>query len=145
MSKETSEASFKVGYKRPPRHTRFQLGKSGNPRGRVKGVCNLATDVRRTLETPVKLNEQGKPRWVSTEEAALLRLREKALKGEARPLDRLLDLARLYNSAIDSTPARDAMMPAEDEAILAAYRADILAEIAAEHHSVKDCESSNDG
>jgi Family of unknown function (DUF5681) len=57
-------------------------------------------NVRRTLQTPVKLNEQGKPRRVSTQEAALLRLREKALKGDARSLDLLLELARLFNSTI---------------------------------------------
>ena len=73
-------ARFEIGYGRPPRHTRFQPGMSGNPRGRVKGVCNLGTDVRRTLQTPVKVSDQGKPKRVSTQEAALLRLREKALK-----------------------------------------------------------------
>jgi len=149
MTEESSKASFEVGYKRPPRHTRFQPGKSGNPRGRDKGVCNLATDVRRTLQTPVRLNEQGKPRRVSTQEAALLRLREKALKGDARSLDRVLELARLFNSTSDLTPSPHAPMPAEDQAILAAYRADILAVAesanAAEPDAIKDSESHNDG
>jgi hypothetical protein len=35
---------------------------------------------------------------VSTQEAALLRLREKALKGDARSLDRLLELAQTFNN-----------------------------------------------
>jgi Family of unknown function (DUF5681) len=149
MTKETSKASFEVGYGRPPRHTRFQPGMSGNPRGRVKEVCNLGTDVRRTLQTPVKVSEQGKPKRVSTQEAALLRLREKAPKGDARSLDRLLELARLFNSTIDSTPCSDAMMPAEDRAILAAYREDVLAEagssIAAELDEIKERGPNNDG
>ena len=34
----------KVGYKRPPLHTRFRPGMSGNPRGRQKGVRNFAAD-----------------------------------------------------------------------------------------------------
>jgi hypothetical protein len=148
-SKDTSMARFEIGYGRPPRHTRFQPGMSGNPRGRVKGVCNLGTDVRRTLQTPVKLTEQGKPRRVSTQEAALLRLREKALKGDARSLDRLLELARLFNSTIESMPGSDAMMSAEDQAILAAYGEDILARaensIAAELDDIKESGSNNDG
>ena len=69
----SSDDSFEVGYKKPPPHTRFQAGKSGNTRGRQKGVRNLGSDVKRTLETPVKLNDAGKPRRVSTQEAALLR------------------------------------------------------------------------
>lgn len=77
MTSESSEDDFKVGYKRPPRHSRFQPGKSGNPRGRQKSVRNLGSDVKRTLETPVRLNERGKAKRVSTQEAALLRLRRR--------------------------------------------------------------------
>src|ERR1700675_2186319 len=89
MTTENSEDDFKVGYKRPPQHSRFQPGSSGNPSGKQKAVRNLGSDVKRTLEVPVRLNEQGKARRISTQEAILLRLREKALKGDARSLDRL--------------------------------------------------------
>ena len=81
MTTENSEGDFKVGYKSPPQHSRFQPGSSGNPGGKQKAVRNLGSDVKRTLEVPVRLNEQGKARRVSTQEAALLRLREMALKG----------------------------------------------------------------
>lgn len=74
MTTEESDDDEKIGYKRPPRHTRFRPGQSGNPRGRQKGVRNLGSDVKRTLEVPVRLSEQGKARQVSTQEAILLRL-----------------------------------------------------------------------
>src|SRR6266404_3099469 len=99
MTNETSGDGIKVGYKRPPRHSRFKPGRSGNPRGKQKGVRNLGSDVKRTLEVPVRLNEQGKERRVSTQEDVLLRLREKALKGDTRSLDRLLELAKIYNNS----------------------------------------------
>ena len=60
MTKIDDNNKFEIGYSRPPRHSRFVPGQSGNPRGRQKGVRNLATDVKRTLEAPVKLTEQGK-------------------------------------------------------------------------------------
>ena len=125
MTTESSEDDFKVGYKRPPRHSRFQPGKSGNPRGRQKAVRNLGSDVKRTLETPVRLNERGKAKRVSTQEAALLRLREKALKGDARSLDRLLALARIFNNgaAIESLGGK--AEAAEDQALLGAYAAEV--------------------
>src|SRR5215831_17936741 len=149
MTDETSDDGFTVGYKKPPQHSRFQPGRSGNPRGKQKGIRNLGSDVKRTLEVPVRLNEQGRARRVSTQEAALLRLREKALKGDARSLDRFLELAQTFNSTSDLTPSLHAPMPAEDEAILAAYRADILATAesanAAEPDAIKDSESHNDG
>ena len=88
------DGDFQVGYGKPPRHSRFAPGTSGNPRGRQKGVRNLASDVKHTLQVPVRFAEQGKPKRISTQQAALLRLREKALKGDGHALDRLLALAR---------------------------------------------------
>jgi hypothetical protein len=43
MTDDTSDDGFAVGYKKLPQHSRFQPGRSGNPRGRQKGVRNLAT------------------------------------------------------------------------------------------------------
>jgi Family of unknown function (DUF5681) len=80
MTEANSEDASKVGYKRPPRHSRFRSGQSGNPRGRERGVRNLRTDVKATLAGSVVLNERGKAKRVSTQEAMLLRLKEKALK-----------------------------------------------------------------
>lgn len=130
MTTEGSEDDLKVGYKRPPRRSRFQPGRSGNPRGRQKAVRNLRSDVKRTLETPVRLNEQGRARRVSTQEAALLRLREKALKGDARSLDRLLELAQTFNSGAAIESFGEDSVAAEDQAILDAYAAEILSRAA---------------
>jgi hypothetical protein len=76
-----ANSNFKVGYGKPPRHTRFARGQSGNPRGRKKGVRNLASDVKRTLEVPVKLTERGKRKRVSTQEAVLMRFKGSSAQG----------------------------------------------------------------
>src|SRR5262245_40068975 len=110
---------YTVGYGKPPQHTQFRPGQSGNPAGRAKGVRNLKTDVQRTLKMPIKVNEGGRARKMSTQEGALLLLREKALKGEARALERLLELAGRYNSE-PAEPGTEPL-PAEDQEILAAY------------------------
>ena len=116
-----------VGYKRPPQHSRFSPGYSGNPGGRAKGVRNLATDVRRTLKGLIKVKEGGRSHKISAQAGMLLVLREKALKGDARALDRLLNLGiKFYNE-----PAFEAYsLSTDDEAILAAY-AQELAEASA--------------
>src|SRR5919106_6241110 len=111
--------SYEVGYGKPPKHTQFQKGGSGNPSGRRKGVRNLMTDVRRTLKVPVRVKANGRPRNVSTQEGALLLLREKALKGDGRALDRLLELARLYNND-PGDPGGSPPLSQDDQAILAA-------------------------
>ena len=50
-------------------------------------------------------------------------LREKALKGDARALDRLIELASRFNNEAGETVAPT--LSADDQDILAAYRAEI--------------------
>jgi hypothetical protein len=66
-----------VGYRRPPEHRRFKPGQSGNPKGRPKGTRNFKTDLKSTLKIPVNVTRAGKPHHISTQQAVLLRLREK--------------------------------------------------------------------
>ena len=119
-------AGYEVGYGRPPQHSRFRQGQSGNPVGRRKGVRNLSTDVQRTLRVPVKVTEGGRTRKISTQEGALMRLREKALQGDARALDRLLELAQRFNNEPGEIGPAQALS-ADDQAILAAYAAEVAA------------------
>jgi hypothetical protein len=111
---------YEVGYGKPPIHSQFRPGQSGNPAGRRKGVRNLMTDVKRTLATPVKVKEGGRTRKKSTQESALMVLREKALRGDPRAIDRLIELALRFNN--DAAEIETAL-PADDQAILAAYAA----------------------
>jgi hypothetical protein len=96
--KREPTGDYETGYCRPPKNTRFKPGQSGNPTGRRKGTNNFATDVKKSLKTPVEIMRDGKPRKISTQEAGLMRLREKALKGDSRSLDRLIELAQRYNN-----------------------------------------------
>ena len=84
---------YVVGYAKPPKHTRFKKGQSGNPKGRPKGSRNFATDLDDVLSTKVTVQENGRPREVTAQQATLLQLVAKALKGDVRAIDRLLTLA----------------------------------------------------
>jgi hypothetical protein len=122
---------YVVGYGNPPKHSQYRPGESGNPAGRRKGIHNLKTDVVRTLATPVKVKEGGRTRTRSTQEGALMLLREKALRGDARALDRIFELAlRFNNDTAEIGPAQP--LAAEDQAILAAYVAEIGASATAQ-------------
>ncbi len=125
MTNNDSNDRNRIGYGKPPEHSRFKPGASGNPTGKRKGARNLSSDVKRTLLVPVKLNDHGKSRKVSTQEAMLMRLREKALKGDSRSLDRLLEYARLFNN--DASASSAPRSSSEDDDILAAYENEILA------------------
>lgn len=128
---------YTVGYGKPPTHTQFRPGQSGYPAGRRKGVRNLKTDVKRTLATPVKVKEGGRTRKKSTQEAALMVLREKALNGNARALDRFLELAVRFNN---DEAGQAQQLFADDQAILAAY----VAECSAAAPSPATAESPDD-
>jgi hypothetical protein len=110
----------KSGYKNPPLHSRFQPGQSGNPAGRRKGVRNLKTDVKRTLARSVKVTKDGRTRTISTQESALLVLREKALCGDARAIALMLELAERFNNDMVET-GQAQPLSADDQAILDAY------------------------
>ena len=118
---EANPENEKVGYKRPPRHSWFRPGRSGNPGGREKGVRNFATDVKATLASPVALNEKGRAKRVSSQEAALLRLKEKALKGDARSLDQFIRLAQMFNNVGPQDAKGEQELSTEDREILDAY------------------------
>ncbi|WP_281020125.1 DUF5681 domain-containing protein [Minwuia sp. IMCC3060] len=110
----------KVGYGRPPKGSRFRPGQSGNPKGRPKGQRNFQTDVLEILNAAVRVKERGEARTLTSQQAALYRLREKALNGDARSLNRLLDLAARFNGEAlvhDS----DAGLAEDDQAILEQY------------------------
>lgn len=82
-----------VGYKRPPMHSRFKPGQSGNPSGRVKGSQNLKTLFNKILKEQVSLREGSDVRKVSKAEAILRGLVIGALKGDTRAMGSLLRLA----------------------------------------------------
>ena len=109
-----------VGYGRPPQHSRFRPGQSGNPRGRPKGKRNMASLLSDVLIQPVTITANGKRKRVSSETAMLLRLRERALGGDLKAVQMLLSLRAAHLP--DAEVAVDhRSMSAEDIAILVGF------------------------
>jgi hypothetical protein len=80
-----------IGYRKPPLHTRFKPGQSGNPRGRKKGVKNLKTIFIEELTAPVTVNESGRRRKITRHEALIKGLVMDALKGNDRARKLVID------------------------------------------------------
>lgn len=79
-----STRDYDVGYGRPPEHTRFKSGQSGNPRGRPKGTKNLKTDLSEELEEKVEIREGTRSHKVSKQRALIKSQTNKAIKGDTR-------------------------------------------------------------
>ena len=119
--RKASEASnYEVGYQRPPRHTRFAPGKSGNPKGRPRGSRTLAAVLQDILRQKIAITENGKTRRVSALEAMLLRLRNDAMRSDAGALKLLFSMFDRYGESPESAIKLDDML-AEDRAILMQY------------------------
>jgi hypothetical protein len=93
VSLPATSAAGTVGYKRPPVHSRFKPGQSGNPSGRAKGSQNLKTLFHKILKEQVSLREGVDVRKVTKAEAIMRSLVVAALKGDTRSMTTLFRLA----------------------------------------------------
>jgi hypothetical protein len=112
-----ADADNRIGYRRPPRHSRFRTGQSGNPRGRPRGVKSLPDIVRKIVGQKVTVTENGRARRVPRLEAILLRAAGEASRGDAPALRLLLQLAERYGQSVQTGAERE-MTGAEDLVLL---------------------------
>ena len=127
-SKQVSD--YEVGYRRPPAHTRFKPGRSGNPKGRPKAARGLNTLARELLMAKVPVRTGSGEKRMHRIEAVLHKTFELALKGNPRALSQVLSL---YASAVPETAVAESPLPAEeltmtDLAILEELKASLLRE-----------------
>ena len=102
---EPNEGKARTGYGNPPRATRFQKGRSGNPRGRPRG-SHSTIPYDSVLGQMVTIREDGRERRVTAAEAFLLQLTQKGLAGDsaaARASLAAIEEARANRPAADQT------------------------------------------
>ena len=93
QTNDVNVADYEIGYRRPPLHTRFKPGQSGNPTGRVKGSKNLKTLFHQILNEQIPLIDGTQSKKVTKGEALMRRLIIGALKGDSRSLMTLMRIA----------------------------------------------------
>lgn len=74
------------GYKNPPKHSRFQKGRSGNPAGRPKGSKNTLKLLDAVLEQEIKIQQEGKTISITKKQAMLMQLVNVAVRGEIKAI-----------------------------------------------------------
>ena len=118
-----SDGSYEVGYRKPPKRTRFQPGQSGNPRGRPKGTKNLKTDLMEELGEKIVIREGDRSQKVSKQRALLKSVVNRAIKGDARAIGIALStMMRLLDTGEGAPAAEEALLDDELE-ILKAFEA----------------------
>ncbi len=113
------DADDDVGYKRPPKHTRFQPGQSGNAAGRRKHVRNFKTDLMEELREMIVIRENGRERKISKQRAFIKALVTAAIKSDVRAINAVVACTRNFGASVeDETPTA---VDTEDLDILEAF------------------------
>ncbi len=115
----------KTGYGNPPKHTQFKPGQSGNPKGRPKGAKNLKTDLEEELRELIVVREGGNVKTVSKQRAMLKSLTAKAVQGDPRAADIVINMMyRLLHEDDDEDTSRGPSP--DDKAILETHDKRVL-------------------
>jgi hypothetical protein len=118
--KSSGTPDYDVGYRRPPKATRFTAGKSGNPKGRPKGSRSIGAILQTIIRQKISVTENGKTRRMSALEVMFRRLVNDAMRSDARALKLLLSLVDRYGDSPEAALHLDDVL-AEDREILAQY------------------------
>jgi hypothetical protein len=85
-------SEYKVGYKKPPLHTQFLPGQSGNPGGRPRRLPTLRSDVEEELAEEIELCLGDQTVTVTKQKAVVKILVSKAVAGNLRATSSLISL-----------------------------------------------------
>jgi hypothetical protein len=89
-----------VGYRRPPKHSQFKPGQSGNPRGRKPGAKGAAQILAGILNEKVFVVVNGRRRSITMLEAVTKQLVNKAGSGDAQASKQLFSLITGYGEQL---------------------------------------------
>ena len=100
---KNKDSKYTVGYKKPPLHTQFKPGQSGNVKGRPKKSTSLVDAFLKELRTPVAITEGTKTKRMQKTEVIAKQITNMAAKGDPKATALLLNaLKRAENGQGDN-------------------------------------------
>lgn len=111
MTTGDSDDGYRVGPGKPPRHTQFKPGQSGNPTGRPKGKVNFQAVAERELMRLVTVIEHGKARRRSKQQMVVQSAINRAIKGDHKASELVL---RTFGQTKEGETSAAADLPTAD-------------------------------
>ena len=113
---------YDVGYGKPPVHSRFKPGQSGNPRGRQRGSRNASSLAAQALAEKVTVTIEGRTKRISKLEAAMIQQSNKAAAGDPKAVKLMTDLMEGFDErAVEGSLSPDERR-ARHQLVLAALK-----------------------
>ena len=118
----TARSDYEVGYGKPPTHSQFRPGQSGNPRGRPKGAKSPFTLLREELQSKVTLKENGRLTTVTKLHAIMKRVVSDTLGGKASQTKLLFTLIHIFEAQFATESEPNELSAKDQEIVLAMLR-----------------------
>jgi hypothetical protein len=113
-----TDAQYEIGYKRPPKHTQFKKGQSGNPRGRPRKkpeMPDARASLANALNERVAVNDNGKTRHLTKLDLLMLQAVNKAVTGNPGPMRLLFPILVKLSEASNPKAAEQPNGPSPEE------------------------------
>jgi hypothetical protein len=108
---------YEVGYGKPPVHTRFQKGQSGNPKGRPRGRKNLSSLLNEALNGWVIVVENGRRKKITKREAIITQLVNKSAAADLKATQIVIALLQEVEAQTDGSAEQITLTEADHEII----------------------------
>ena len=116
------QETYRVGYGRPPLHSRVKPGQILNPRGRPKGQCNVGTVLRKALNERTKIRQGNRTRSVTKLDYIILRMVADAGAGNPKARTTVITLVRDTDQVEASAESKhQEPLTADDQAVIADF------------------------
>lgn len=121
-SQPNSGHTSPAGYGKPPVHAQFKPGRSGNPKGRPKGLRNIRSVIEEALNQRITIREGDRTRSLTKLDGVILTMITGALKGNPKALGSLIMVMRSLGMTGEPPAANDQKpFTADDESLIADF------------------------